>query len=218
MPNVLTSPKSGSSFRPFLLIGILAVLAPIGYFAGRFSADSLPGSYYAFLGSGLAIGSLGAMIGIPIGLFFGSLRGTSAPQATLVTRPNTQVMEREILAQLRQELSENQALLQARKGSTTMYARIAYITPFWQSIKASGRLFVMQDAALMNTIAMAYYWLEQASHLETLAYEAKYGGKETAEPQVAIHLLSEARLLDNQLESTLTAAIAAIDTALSNQV
>lgn len=213
-PTIPLKPKS-RGLRPPVLIGLLAVLAPLGYLAGRVSTETLAGTYVAFLGSGIALGALGAMIGIPIGLFFGSFRAHSAAPAALPARPNTIEMEHEILTQLRAELAENQTLFAARKGSSTMYARIAYITPFWNSVKASGRLFVMQDAKLLNTIAMAYYWLEQATHLETLAYEAKYGGKTSDAPIVANHLISEVRLLDGQLESSLAAAISAIDAALA---
>jgi hypothetical protein len=199
-----------------VLIGALAVLAPLGYLAGRTTADTFAGTYYAFLGSGIAVASLGALIGIPIGLFFGSFRAHSVEPPAAPARPNTLEMEREILTQLRRELVENQSLFEARKGSTVMFARIAYITPFWTSIKASGRLFVMQDAALLNVIASAYYWLEQASHLEILAYEAKYSkGDETTSPAVATHLINEVRLLDGQIENALASAIAAIDNVIS---
>jgi len=209
-----TFPKPAASlWRPNVLVGLLAVLAPISYLVGRVSAATLAQAYLSFLGSGIAIASLGAMIGIPIGLFFGTLRPQTA-EAPAPARLNTLEMERDILAQLRRELAENQSLFEARKGSTVMFARIAYITPFWASVKASGRLFVMQNAELLNTIASAYYWLDQASHLETLAYEAKYGnGDPVASPAIATHLITEVRLLDGQIENALRAAILAIDTA-----
>jgi hypothetical protein len=143
------------------------------------------------------------MIGIPVGLFFGSLRSSPdqvATPASTPARPNTLEMERSILVQLKAELTENRTLFEARKGSTTMFARIDYVTPFWTSIKASGRLFVMQDAALLNTIATAYYWL----------YEAKYAKDNPESDAIASHLITEARLLDGQVESTLDAAILAI--------
>ncbi len=206
-PNTTPKPRL---LRPATIIGLLAVLAPLSYAAGRLSALTLAHSYLAYLGSGLALGSMGAMIGIPIGLFFGSFRSHSTVSAMPV-RPNTIEMEHDILKQLRAELIENQSLFEARKGSTTMYARIAYITPFWESIKASGRLFVMQDAALLNSIAIAYYWLDQATHLETLAYQAKYAGTDPASPSIASHLISEARLLDGQVGGSLQGAIAAVD-------
>ncbi len=208
-----TTPK----LRARTLIALLALLAPLGYAAGRISAGALAGTYFAYLGSGVATGALGVMLGIPVGLFFGTLRqpaaGSSAPVASGAATPNTLEMERTILEQLRAELTENQALFVARQGSTTMFARIEYLTQFWTSVKASGRLFVMQDAALLNIIATAYYWLEQASHLETLAYEAKYAAHDAAGS--AEHLISEARLLDGQIDAALSRAIAAIDAKLA---
>ncbi|HVQ44719.1 MAG TPA: hypothetical protein VMT30_07190 [Candidatus Saccharimonadia bacterium] len=210
----LLNPRRGPRLGLRSLIGLLALLAPLGYLAGRLSTSQLAGSYIAFLGSGLALGALGAMIGIPIGLFFGSLRsGTTRPSAALSA--NTPAMERDILEQLRAELVEDKALFDARRGSTTMYARIEYLMSFWTTIKASGRLFVMQDAHLLNTIATAYYWLEQATHLETLAYEAKYAGKQIDEARTAEHLIAEARLLDGQLDAALSRAIAEIDATRS---
>ncbi len=209
-----TIKPASRGLRPAVLIGLLALLAPLSYAAGRVSTVTLAHTYLAYLGSGVAIGALGAMIGIPIGLFFGSLR-SHAGSSSAPARPNTIEMERDILSQLRRELVENQSLFEARKGSTVMYARIAYITPFWNSIKASGRLFVMQDAELLNTIATAYYWLDQASHLETLAYQAKYASDNPDSPMIATHLISEVRLLDGQVGSSLTAAIAAIDTVIA---
>ena len=215
-----TTKTPSTSLRPAVFVGLLAILAPLSYLAGRVSAATLANTYLAFLGSGVAVGALGAMIGIPIGLFFGAIRahvpqnaGSARPNTL---NPNTLNMEHDILTQLRSELAENQTLFEARKGSTVMFARIAYITPFWTSIKASGRLFVMQNAKLLSTIATAYYWLDQATRLEILAYEAKYGnGDVTTSPGTATHLISEVRLLDGQLENSLAAAITAIDAALA---
>lgn len=124
-------------------------------------------------------------------------------------------MEHDILAQLRTELTENQALFEARKGSTTMFARIDYVTPFWTAVKASGRLFVMQDAQLLSTVGTAYYWLDQATRLEALAYEAKYSATPEQGTATAEKLIGEARLLDGQLETSLSAAIKALDAALA---
>jgi hypothetical protein len=158
--------------------------------------------------------ALGVMIGIPVGLFFGTLRSPRVSPAA-ANRPNTRAMEHSILEQLRAELAENRALFEARKGSLTMFARIDYISPFWDSVKASGRLFVMPDQ-LLSTIATAYYWLDQATHLEKLAYVAKYAAHNPDEgAATADHLIGEARLLDGQIESSLEGAIDAIDHALT---
>jgi hypothetical protein len=194
------------------ILGLVALLAPLSYFAGRLSMGFLAHTYVGFIASGAAAGSLGVMIGIPVGLFFGSFRRQVAPA---VTSPNTLEMERAILTQLRDELIEDKALFEARRGSTTMFARIEYLTSFWTSIKASGRLFVMQDASLLGSIGAAYFWLDQATHLETLAYEAKYTNDPASGPAVAERLINEARLLDGQLESSMTNALAALDTALA---
>ncbi len=196
-----------------MLIASLAVLAPLSYLVGRLSAGLLAQYYLDFLGTGLAATSLGVMAGIPIGLFFGSLRSGHVNSPAQAARPNTIEQEHEILAQIRQELAENKALFDARKGSTTLYARIAYITPFWDSIMASGRLFVMQNVELLNTIATAYYWLDQATRIEALAYERKYAPTPSDDPAVAAKLIAEARLLDGQIENSINAALKAIDSA-----
>lgn len=202
----------GFALRRAHILGLLALLAPLSYLAGRVSTGFLAHTYFSFIASGAATGALGVMIGIPVGLFFGSVRH----QTTLATTsPNTLEMERSILTQLKDELASNKALFEARKGSTTMFARIEYLTSFWTSIKASGRLFVMQDASLLGSIGAAYFWLDQATHLETLAYEAKYTNDPVSGPAIAERLINEARLLDGQLEGSLTNALAAIDAALS---
>lgn len=194
-----------SSPKLIIFLGIAALLAPVGYVAGR------------YISLNLALVSLGALIGIAVGLFFGSLSTLRQAPVKAAGAPtgNTRQMERDILAQLRTELTENQALFEARKGSTTMFARIDYITPFWVAVKASGRLFVMQDAQLLSTVGTAYYWLDQATRLESLAYEAKYSATPEQGTATAQKLISEARLLDGQLETSLSAAIKALDTALA---
>ena len=201
----------GVHLRPAVLIGILALFAPLSYFAGRVSTAFLAHTYLQFIAAGIANGALGVMIGIPIGLFFGSVRRTSSHAAA----PNTTAMEHSILEQIRRELAEDKTLFEARKGSTVMYARIDYLTGFWDTVKASGRLYVMQDAELLNTLATAYYWLDQASHLERLAYAAKYAHPEDGDHATAEQLITEARLLDGQLETSLGAAVVALDTALA---
>ena len=194
-----------------ILLGILALLAPLSYAAGRISVVALTHTYVEFIATGIANGALGVMIGIPIGLFFGSLRHRN----THVVAPNSRAKERTILEEISRELSEDMALFEARKGSTLMFARIAYVAAFWNSIKASGQLFVMQDARLLSTLATAYYWLDQATRLEALAYEAKYARPEQGDHGVAEHLIIEARLFDGQIETSLRAALDAISTDLA---
>ena len=217
MANTETSkqaPARGKHLSTNVLLGMLALLAPLSYFAGRVSTAALANTYFEFIAAGIANGALGVMIGIPIGLFFGSLRRSGGTHATSV---NTRAMERTILDEIRRELAEDKALYDARKGSTVMFARIAYLTGFWSTIKASGRLFVMQDAQLLNTLATAYYWLDQATHLETLAYEAKYAHPDEGDHATAEQLITEARLLDGQLETSLDNALSAIDSRLADQ-
>lgn len=211
-----TPQSSARSTRlsPAVMLGLLAVLAPLSYLIGRVSTGFVAGTYLGFITSGVAASALGVMVGIPVGLFFGSLR---SPKITAPTAPNTLQMEESILEHLRSELIENKALFEARRGSVTMFARIAYITSFWTSIKASGRLFVMQDATLLGSVATAYYWLDQATHLETLAYEAKYAHADAEGIEVtATHLINEVRLLDGQVAAALDAALLAIDQATSS--
>jgi hypothetical protein len=210
LPNPTPSAKPS---RLPLMIGLLAVLAPIGYLAGRVSTITLAHSFFSFVGTGLVAGATGMMIGIPIGLFFGSMRpGPSDP--TRGSTGNTAQMESDILRQLRDELAQNQSLFNARKGSTTMFARIDYLTAFWDAVKASGRLFVMQDANLLKYISLAYYWLDQASNLEKLAYAAKYAQDNITDPERPARLISEARMLDDQLSFSMSAAIDALDAAI----
>lgn len=193
---------------PIKVLGLAALLAPISYAVGRLNPTDLA----AFGWSGL-----GMMIGITLGIAYGSFKTMpAAPAAPApVASPNTHEMEKSILEQLRTELGENLALFEARKGNSNMFARIEYLTGFWESIKASGRLFVMQDAALIGSVGAAYFWLAQASHLETLAYEAKYAAGALTGPTTAQQLVGEARLLDGQVENSLQHALAAIDQALA---
>jgi hypothetical protein len=72
----------------------------------------------------------------------------------------------------------------------------------------------MSNPALMNTIAGAYYWVEQASRLENLAFESRYSGAVVDNQNATTHLLADARMLDGPLETSLNAALNGIDAAL----
>jgi hypothetical protein len=196
-----------------LFLAILALLAPIGYLSGRFSAPIVAGTPVGPLTSGFIVLTLGVMVGIPIGLFFGAIHtpGPAKSSPSTPSQPSTHEMETDILNQLRAELQENLALFEARKGSSTVVARLEYVTSFWQAVKASGRLFVMQDANLMSTVALAYYWLDQANHLEKLAYDAKNSGQVADSQLTTARLIAEARLLDGSIESSLQTAINALN-------
>lgn len=203
--------------KPLQLIGLLAVLAPVAYLTGRFATSfSLPDPW-TLIASGAVATSLGALLGIPIGLFFGGLRGQPAgPPVTHLHHPDTIKQQDKILAQLQQELSQNQELFEARRGNSAYLTRISYLTGFWTAVKASGQLFVMQEPQLLNTIATAYYWIEQTNRLENLAYEAQFAGASATDNQNAsTHLVSEARLLDGPLGISIQAAIDAIKAQLA---
>jgi hypothetical protein len=176
------------------IVGLAAVLAPLGYIVGRGTADHL------------AIASLGALLGIPVGLFFGSLRSQLRPAASLTAADRATV-----LAKIAAELTQSQTLFEARKGATNLYARIAYPTPFWAVALASGQIAAITNANTLQAVATAYYWLDQASRLELLAYEAKYAQEPASDSLIrATHLISDVRLLDGQLEAALSAALAAL--------
>ena len=195
--------------NPLRVLGVTALLAPISYAVGRLNV----GTELEML----AWGGLGMLLGLPLGLAYGSFKGKSvAGSASGAASASTHEMEKAILEQLKTELTENKALFEARKGNSNMYARIEYLTGFWESIKASGRLFVMQDMGLLGKVGAAYFWLAQATHLETLAYEAKYASGALSGPTTAQQLVGEARLLDGQLENSLDHALAAIDAALAS--
>jgi hypothetical protein len=216
--NSTVAQTGGFRLRPGVFVALLLLLAPLGYIAGRISTPVLAGTYFEFLTSGVVATTLGVMIGLPFGLFFGTLR-TPRLASPVVHTPagNTVQMETDILAEIKTELEENKALFEARKGSTTVVARLEYVTTFWDAAKASGRLFVMQNARLMSTIALAYYWLAQANHLEKLAYDAKNSGQVEDSQFTTARLISEVRLLDASLESALNAAIDAINTQVAKR-
>jgi hypothetical protein len=159
--------------------------------------------------------SLGMLVGIPVGLFFGSQKVPAAPAPAVHPHSgNILKQEPEILAQIKQELSQIKVLFEPRKGNQSLLSRIAYPTEYWNALKASGQLFVMSNPALMNTIAGAYYWVEQASRLENLAFESRYSGAVVDNQNATTHLLADARMLDGPLETSLNAALNGIDAAL----
>lgn len=198
-------------------LSLVAVLAPLAYLAGRYATSfPLTGPWY-YLASGVLALALGALIALPVGIYFGSLALQSPPAASdRPAHPDYHRQQDGILAQVRNELKENQALFNARKGDVGFLTRISYITSFWEAAKASGQLFVLQDPKLLNTIASAYYWVNQANRLESLAYESKYTPTVIIDNQNATtHLIAEARLLDGPLEMALQAAIDAINAQIA---
>jgi hypothetical protein len=200
------------------VVAALALIAPIAYIAGRYSLEALASGYWSFVTSGVVGAAIGGLVSLPIGLYFGTLAGGAATRSDRAHtyRTDTITHQAHILAQIRQELAEDQQLYNARRGDYATVVRIAYPTPFWTAAKASGQLFVVQSPQLLATMATAYYWLEQANHVENLAYEAKYT---TADGQGSIvasnRLISEARLLDGPLGIALQRALDGIDTELA---
>lgn len=192
------------------LAALLVVLVPLAYLGGRFATSWLAGTPWVTAAAALSTIALGGLIGIPIGLFFAGIRTPAAPPAE--HHPDTIRQQDKILAQLREELMQNQKLFESRQGNDQVLTRISYLTSFWSAVKASGQLFVMQDPALLRTIALAYYWIDQANRLEGMAYEAQYQPSASPDNQNAsTHLIAEARLLDGPLGIALQTAIDAID-------
>ena len=194
--------------RSAILLASAAVLAPLAYLLGRYG-QGLPNSAWHAPGSLLAAGGLGGLLMLPVGLLLGSLRsiGGMTPATTPNGIPNRRA---EILAELRNELVENQQLLAGRKGSLSLVARLDYVTSYWASAQASGQLSGIFRAHQLSEIAVAYYWLDQASHLERLAYDAKNGGTARDPEFTVAKLISEIRLLDEPIERAITAALGAI--------
>jgi hypothetical protein len=200
---------------PLRSLGLAAALIPVAYLLGRFAITIFSGTPWLALAASLTTLALGALLGIPLGLAFGQL-SPQKPALQPPHHPHTIEQQDKILAQLRAELSQNQQLFQARKGNAEVLTRINYLTDFWEAVKASGQLFVMQEPKLLNTIATAYYWLKQANRLESLAYESQYKPSTSPDNQNAsTHLIAEARLLDGPLGVALSAAIDGINAQIT---
>jgi hypothetical protein len=185
-----------AKIRPVQLVGLAALLIPAAYIWGRYAVNlSLQGPLELII-PGLAATSLGALIGIPIGLFFGSAKNPTPP-APIHTHPNMTKQQDKILEQLREELIQNKNLFEARKGNQSFLTRISYLTGFWTAAKSSGQLFVMQEPKLLHTLATAYYTAVINNHNATT------------------HLIAEARLLDGPLGVAVQSAIDAINNQLA---
>lgn len=190
------------SLRPVVLMGLLAILAPLSYLVGRYTTPETPAGLLRAFTSTLWLVGLGAILGIPVGLFFGAMRSSSTNA--------TPVDKAEVLDQLRTELTENQQLFLARKGSATIVARLGYVTSYWESAQHSGQLSAIARPSQLSRISLAYYWLNQANHLEMLAYDAKNGGVARDPEFTTAKLISEVRLLDEPIEKAITAALSAV--------
>lgn len=209
-------PRPNKQIRLLHLLGAAALLAPASYVIGRFSAEGLLGAYFGIISPVVVATSLGMLLGIPLGIFFGSQHAQYVPSPIIHHHPtNILQQENQILGQIKQELNQILILFEPRRGDTSILSRLEYPIEYWNALKASGQLFVMSDASLMNTIARAYYWVEQASRLERMAFESRFSAVTVDNQNSSAHLIADARLLDGPLESSVKAAIAGIDQALA---
>ncbi|HEY6736605.1 MAG TPA: hypothetical protein VI322_02705 [Candidatus Saccharimonadia bacterium] len=187
-----------------IITGVLVIL-PLAYLAGRYGEVSSTGWTHA-IGGPLSWAALGALLGLPLGLAVSQLRA----QRLRIDQTGQAVTASEVLDQLQAELVENQQLFLARKGSTTLVARLAYVTSFWDTARVTGQLAGFIPPKQLSAIGLAYYWLAQANHLEQLAYDAKNGGVARDAEFTTAKLISEARLLDEPIEKALTTALGAV--------
>ncbi len=198
----------------------VAILMVIGYLAGRLG-------WFADITSwrdGVWLNTtwwwlLGTLIILTLGLWLISWyvawrnsQPTTAPAASVPSAAASTTA----LDQLENELRENVALLDSRRGSTGLVARLGYVMAYWPAALGTGQLTGLLNPAQLNQIALAYYWLDQANRLEVLAYNAKNSGQ-TADPEfTTAKLISEIRLLDDPLAKALDGALAAVGKARYN--
>jgi hypothetical protein len=196
--------------------GVAALLVPVAYLAGRYATGFHLTHGWSILANLATAIAFGALLGIPIGLFYGSLKSQMPGQIMHHFHPSFVNQQDKILEQLKAELSRNQELLRTRIGDAMSISSLRYDTSFWAAAKASGQLFVMQEPELLATLARTYYWLEEANRLESLAFESHFTTPVHIENESATtHLLEQARLLDGVLGTSITAATSAIDVQLA---
>jgi hypothetical protein len=202
--------------RAIRLVAALAILAPAAYLIGRYAAGSAPAPW-DFLASTATIIALGSLLGIPIGLFFGSLRSQVPGSIIHHFHPSFVRQQDKILEQIKAELARVQQVFASRRGDATNVTSMQYDTSFWTAAKASGQLFVMQEPKLLATIAEAYHWVEEVNRLEDLAFKSYYLPTVSPDNQnPTANLLAQARLLDGPLAANLSLAIITIDSQLTS--
>jgi hypothetical protein len=209
MATLDTNPQPQSHRTRLVFLGAVALLAPVSYLAGRYAVSAHVPQPWTFISIGASMLGLGALMGIPLGLFFGSLRSQTGPIIRHY-HPSFIRQQDKILEQLRTELSYARDQWRERAGDSISTTAIRYDLSFWNAAKASGQLFVMQEPALLSTIAKAYHWLEEANRIEQLAFEANYAPASDNQ-NATTHLIAQARLLDGAVSSNLDLAIIAID-------
>jgi hypothetical protein len=196
--------------------GIAAILIPLAYLAGRYATGFHLTHGWSLLANVATAIAFGALLGIPVGLFYGSLKSQMPGPIMHHFHPSFVNQQDKILDQLKGELGRNQELLRTRVGDAMSITSLRYDTGFWAAVKASGQLFVMQEPELLATLARTYYWLEEANRLESLAFESHFTTPVHIENESATtHLLEQARLLDGVLGTSLMAASGAIDVQLA---
>jgi hypothetical protein len=199
--------------RPTIrLAAALALLIPLAYLAGRYVTSLTLPSPWSVITSAATLMALGSLIGLPIGLFYGSLKSQGPSPIIHHFHPSFVKQQDKILEQIKAELQTAHDLFSLRRGDATTTTGLRYDTNFWLAAKASGQLFVMQEPKLLSTIAKAYYWLEEANRLEGLAYESVYKPMVVVDNQNSTtHLLNQARLIDGPLGASLDLATIAIN-------
>ena len=198
------------------IAGVVALLIPVAYLSGRYATGFHLTHGWSILANVATAIAFGALLGIPIGLFYGSLKSQTPGPIMHHFHPSFVNQQDKILEQLKAELSRNQELLRTRIGDAMSITSLSYDTSFWAATKASGQLFVMQEPELLATLARTYYWLEEANRLEALAFESHFTTPVHIENESATtHLLEQARLLDGVLQTSIGAATAAIDVQLA---
>jgi hypothetical protein len=216
------NPSSETTSTPFYhrlavkVGGVIALLVPVAYLTGRYATGFHLSHGWSLLANVATAIAFGALLGIPIGLFYGSLKSQMPGPIMHHFHPSFVNQQDKILEQIKGELGRNQELLRTRIGDAMSITSLRYDTSFWAAVKASGQLFVMQEPQLLATLARTYYWLEEANRLESLAFESHFSTPVHIENESATtHLLEQVRLLDGVLGTSINAATSAIDVQLA---
>lgn len=206
----------------------------LGYLAGRLGwLGNLPGLNGNLWSNITWWWLLGTVILLAIGLWLTSwyvawrnsrlpdylASGVAQPQSTTETQAgSSESRAQPALDQLASEIQENVALLASRRGSTGVVARLGYVIAYWPAALGTGQLAGVFTPSQLSQVSLAYYWLEQANHLEVLAYNAKNSGVAVDGEFATAKLISEIRLLDDPLAKALDGALAAIAQARYNTI
>jgi len=200
-------------FLLWLLLAVVLVF-PFGYLylfhPDKNFWDSATGNWLA---------TLAALIGgIPIAL---AINRSILRQENLDRSKADRAREKEILSLIREELefSLNSLFLPDRKGNLTSITIQQYKSDLWDALAAGEELKYINDPALLNRIASAYYALKSAKEIETQAYIASrtsaitftVNGQSRSAAQM---LLNDARVFDGVFEANVSTAITEINKRL----